>query len=295
MMRLGYILVLYMKLSVLFSVARSIYLGDFIDRGLTHLKVIDIVRPMVEQGHALAVMGNHEYNAICFQTIDPMNPGCWLRPRTNKNILQHLEFLKPYAGKLDRLDGDIEWFKTLPLWLDLGELRIVHACWDDAIINEIKNSLSNDAILNEAFLINSANKQHWAFDAVETILKGREIPLPEGHSFNDKDGHARHHIRVRWWDKLATNYRDAFMGPKDVLSCIPDISIEGDFEFNYCPSNPPVFVGHYWMQGEPKVLAPNIACVDYSVANQHGQLVAYRWDGEVVLTNDKFVSVKRLV
>jgi len=24
----------------------------------------------------------------------------------------------------------LSWFKTLPLWLELGDLKVIHACWD---------------------------------------------------------------------------------------------------------------------------------------------------------------------
>jgi hypothetical protein len=42
------------------------------------------------------------------------------------------------------------------------------------------------------------------------------------------------------------------------------------------------------------VLAPNVACLDYSVAAKSGgRLVAYRWDGEQRLDNAKFVFVER--
>lgn len=53
---------------------------------------------------------------------------------------------------------------------------------------------------------------------------------------------------------------------------------------------PPVFVGHYWMEGEPAPLKPNVACIDYS-AVKYGRLVAYRMDGERALSRDKFVWV----
>ena len=43
---------------------KVIFLGDFIDRGKEESLVINIVRPMLDNGHALAVMGNHEFNAI---------------------------------------------------------------------------------------------------------------------------------------------------------------------------------------------------------------------------------------
>jgi hypothetical protein len=58
----------------------------------------------------------------------------------------------------------------------------------------------------------------------------------------------------------------------------------------YAPGNPPVFVGHYWLGGEPKLLAANVACVDYSVA-RGGALCAYRWNGEQKLDERNLVSV----
>ena len=47
---------------------KVIFLGDFIDRGPHQRGVIRIVRPMIERGSALAVMGNHEFNAIAYAT-----------------------------------------------------------------------------------------------------------------------------------------------------------------------------------------------------------------------------------
>ena len=59
----------------------------------------------------------------------------------------------------------------------------------------------------------------------------------------------------------------------------------------YPPDAKPVFLGHYWLWGEhPVLLAPNVACLDYSVA-KHGMLCAYRWSGEQKLTEKNFVTV----
>ena len=41
-----------------------VFLGDYIDRGPKQKESVEIVRGMVEAGHALAIMGNHEFNAI---------------------------------------------------------------------------------------------------------------------------------------------------------------------------------------------------------------------------------------
>jgi len=40
-----------------------------------------MVRHMVDAGSALAVMGNHDFNAIAWYLPDPANPGDYLRPR----------------------------------------------------------------------------------------------------------------------------------------------------------------------------------------------------------------------
>lgn len=59
----------------------------------------------------------------------------------------------------------------------------------------------------------------------------------------------------------------------------------------YGADEPPVFVGHYWMPAHSPLapLRPNIACLDYSAADG-GPLVAYRWDGEKVLSAEKFIA-----
>ncbi|WP_234271031.1 metallophosphoesterase [Billgrantia ethanolica] len=44
-----------------------IFLGDFIDRGPKQVETVRIARAMVEAGQALAVMGNHEFNAVAWQ------------------------------------------------------------------------------------------------------------------------------------------------------------------------------------------------------------------------------------
>ena len=52
--------------------------------------------------------------------------------------------------------------------------------------------------LDENMLVSAGREGAWQYNAVETILKGKEIRLRNGASFHDKDGNERHHIRVRW-------------------------------------------------------------------------------------------------
>jgi len=270
-----------------------IFLGDFIDRGPHQREVIGLVRRMIEAGTARSVMGNHEFNAIGYYTPDP-GSGDYLRPHSDKNTHQHEKFLDAYAHTPEEYADVIDWFRTLPLWLDLGELRIVHACWDARLIARLAASQNGSNLLGEDLLIRANHRGQWQFEALETLLKGKEIPLPDGASFRDKDGNPRHNIRVRWWDPAATNFRDAFFGPESARTHIPEDEIAGDHMVDYSHAGPPVFLGHYWMQGEPAPLASNIACLDYSVAESGGRLTAYRWDGEQVLEKERFVWVGRV-
>jgi len=270
-----------------------IFLGDFIDRGPHQREVIGLVRRMVEAGTAQSVMGNHEFNAIAYFTPD-RERGDYLRPHSAKNTHQHEKFLDAYAHTPDEYAEVIGWFRTLPLWLDLGGLRIVHACWDARLIARIAASQNGSNLFGEDLMIQANRRGQWQFEALETLLKGKEIPLPEGASFRDKDGILRHNIRVRWWDQAATNFRKVFLGPESARTHIPEDEIAGDHLVDYAREAPPVFLGHYWMQGEPAPLASNIACLDYSVAEPHGRLTAYRWDGEQVLEKERFVWVERV-
>jgi hypothetical protein len=273
---------------------KIIFLGDFIDRGPKQRGVIDIVRPMIDEGAALSVMGNHEFNAIAYFAPDPDKPGEYLRPHNTKNEGQHEAFLDEYLGCRDYPEL-IEWFRSLPLWLDLPGLRVVHACWDERLMHVLGKRFSGARhYLHDDLLIAALRRDSMEFHAIETLLKGKEIKLPHGQRFLDKDGNPRHAIRMRWWDAEARTYRGAFLGPEAARTHIPEDPIDVEHLINYASDEPPVFIGHYWLDTEPKLLAPNVACLDYSVAAPGGgKLVAYRWDGEQTLSEDKFVFVTR--
>ncbi|MGA0058153.1 MAG: metallophosphoesterase [Planctomycetota bacterium] len=270
---------------------RVIFLGDFVDRGPWQREVIALARSMVEAGDALSVMGNHEYNAVAFFTPDGF--GGHVRPRNVRTRRQHRAFLDAFETDPRGWRDAVEWFRTLPLWLDLGSIRVVHACWEPTLMRQVEDLQGGSHLLGEALLHASGRRGTWEFEAIETLLKGKELPLPRGHAYRDKEGHRRHRIRVRWWDGAATTYRAAFMGPESTVTHIPDDPIDGDHLIEYSHDACPVVLGHYWLEGKPAPLAPNIACVDYSIGKPSGQLVAYRFDGEQTLSADKFVSVDR--
>tara|TARA_R110001599_G_scaffold67867_4_gene191391 strand:+ start:16663 stop:17619 length:957 start_codon:yes stop_codon:yes gene_type:complete len=275
---------------------KVIFLGDFIDRGVNQKRVLDIVMPMVEAGTALAVMGNHEFNALAFHTSDPENPAAWLRKRDDKNISQHLAFLNDYSSPelKNELNKVLSFFRSLPLWLEIEGIRVIHACWHDDIIQSICPMLNDDQTMTNDFFIAANRKDTIEYNAIEILLKGLEFKLPNSISFFDKDGHERHEVRMRWWLNEAENLGELAFG--HYQKEITEIPVNKDQLIGYPDNAPPVFIGHYWLNDDkPKPLAQNIACIDYSVAKgKGGKLVAYRWNGETNLSVDNFIYVDHI-
>jgi len=268
----------------------AIFVGDLIDRGPEQLETLHLVRDMVEAGAARVVMGNHELNAIAYAAPDPDAPSQFLRHRHGdrgaKNTHQHRAFLAEVGLDTAEHRTWVEWFKTIPVWIEEPEFRVVHACWHPAHIAILSPELRDDRLTEE--LITTGHRRGTAhYLALETLLKGPEIRLPDGYGFTDKDGHSRQEIRTRWWDDGCSSFRDAYIGPDGVD--IPDLPLAPDATLP--PPDRPVFIGHYWLDPESGLapLAPKVACVDYSVA-KGGPMVAYRWDGESTLMPTKFVA-----
>jgi len=272
---------------------QAIFVGDFIDRGPKQLDSVDIARRMVDGGSALAVMGNHEFNAIGWHTPNPRNPGEFLRPHVSgkwgdKNRKQHAHFLGEVGDNAALHKELVDWFLTLPLWLELPGLRVVHACWHQSFMDDLSKHLHLGRYLTRDLMMAATdepadkaekdNGNFSVFKAVEAITKGLEIPLPEGITFEDKDHNLRDRVRVRWWDRDATDFRSAARLPEDQRKNFPADEIPAHARIPLDESKP-VFFGHYWMTGAPELQSPSAVCVDYSVG-KGGNLVAYRWDGE---------------
>ncbi len=274
-----------------------IFLGDFVDRGPEQVETVRIARDMVEAGTALAVMGNHEFNAVAWASEDPAHHGEPLRAHSDKNRGQHAAYLEQ-VGEGSALHREhIEWFKTLPLYLDLDGLRVVHACWHRPSLDTLAEYLDDHHRILEGAWPALTRKGAPGYDALETLIKGLEIPLPAGNEFLDKDGNPQDNIRARWWELEGITYRDLAMVPAEAIEQIPHEPIPEDVLPGY-DGDKPLFVGHYWLTGTPQRLTPHIACLDYSIAaihahsGGHGKLCAYRWEGEQELQNDQLIWVE---
>ncbi|MCB0998735.1 MAG: metallophosphoesterase [Acidimicrobiales bacterium] len=274
---------------------RAVFVGDLVDRGPGQRRTIELVRAMVEAGTAFAALGNHEFNAIGYATRRAGGEG-HLRERNRKHFGQHQQFLLEYPVDGDDHADVIDWFRTLPLWLELPGLRVVHACWSDEHIELLRAEHDGPYLPTGAHLERLFTKDHPLYEAIDVVLKGPEVLLPDHLHYRDKDGQLREKARLMWW---TVSHRPTL---RDSAVFIPG-STDADgnphpgFDDTPIPASAvrpyrdqvPVVVGHYWFDGSLRTLSPSAVCVDYS-AVRHGQLVAYRFDGETSLSHEKMIA-----
>lgn len=269
---------------------KVIFAGDFIDRGPKVRETLHIVHSMVISGNAYAVLGNHEYNLICFLTPNHNNGG-YLRYHTYRNTKQHFNTLNDFREHKEEFLDFVKWIKTLPLFLEFDGIRIVHASWISRHIEYIRQTLPGNKLTDE-FIERSVNKNTYESIIIDELLKGIEIQLPKEYEIKSADGDTRKTLRIKWWgdERLKTYKELAFI----YSDCLPDVKVPDNVFDTIEPYNKeekPVFGGHYWLSGNPNILSENICCLDYSIA-KGGKLVAYRWDGEKKLDNSKFIYVE---
>jgi len=279
---------------------QAVFVGDLIDRGDDQVRVLQVVRAMDEAGSGRVVMGNHEFNAISWVTPDPASPGDFMRTHLGRrgahNRRHHAAFLAQVGEGSTLHRSTIEWFRTLPLHLDLDGLRIAHACWHAPSLAVLDKWVSPGTPMTEEFVVEANTRYSEAFDAVEAVLKGPEVRLPDPLAFLDPEDAPRWAARITWWDDTATTLRDLGIIPGGSRTLdgrphpgLPDVPSGHADEFRY--TDPvPVFFGHYWFTGTPRPAGRHAVCVDYSAVRPGGSLVAYRWNGETVPTADRFVG-----
>jgi hypothetical protein len=228
-------------------------------------------------------MGNHEFNAILFHRTGM--DGAALREHTDKNTAQHRSFCQTFGIGTEAALDWTDWFLELPLWHEHDGLRLVHACWSEPDIKIIK-ARRHDGRLKAEDLMEVAAKVTPFVKEVQMLLTGPEAPLPEGYLFHDFRGDARDEVRIAWWRSQATTWREAALSVRDP-SELPNALLTNDRRaVFYSEAELPVLVGHYKMDGEPKIETTQAACLDYPDTP-----CAYRWRGEARLHQDNLLKI----
>lgn len=255
---------------------RVVFVGDIVDRGPRIREALAMVREMVERGSAYLILGNHEVHAYCYCTAHPHAPGNYLRPHTPRNTAIVAETLEQFANHSADWADHLRWIAKLPLYLASPELRVVHACWDESAIARLQTpqlSMPQWQAL--------ADPGCGTATAVKRLTSGIDLLLPDGAQMISAEGYTRRSFRAKFWPPAAQQYRDLVFQPDPLPAHLGERPIDEHLKAQlvvYDSDQPPLFVGHYWLNGTPQPVAPNIACLDYG-AVRFGRLVAYRNDG----------------
>lgn len=269
---------------------KVVFTGDFINRGPEIKKTIRIVRAMVESGNAMAVLGNHEINAILYHLSD--KHGEALVKKNTKHYLSLFKTIHEYSHNLDEWKDTLKWLRTLPLFLDLGEIRVVHACWSQRAIDVAASIYTEGRIRKKVFRAIFKNSGDEITESVWRLTKGVALKMPSDLRVRNNKGVTPRSIRVTWWeDPAGKTFKDLSFESKYSL---PPYTVPKELlpkVYPYSSDAPPLFIGHYCRGNGPVLIKPNICCVDSCVTGT-GVLTAYRWSGETSLESNNIVQVK---
>jgi len=257
---------------------KVVFVGDVIDRGPAIRKTVNLVRAMVDQGHAYLVLGNHEFNAVAYSTLCHQEVTPALQ-RYYHHLGRHLRTtLEDYRYHLAEWKELIGWLRGLPIFLEFPGFRVVHACWDPQRIEQARVIHDGRVLLDDEFLAQSMLPATEPNRVVERLLKGTDLKLPDGVTLLGADGVRRNRFRTKFWSRAAQTYGDVVFQPDSLPEDLvhqPLSEAERQRLLSYGADEKVLFVGHYWCQGTPRLIRDNLACLDYSAVKQ-GLLVAYR-------------------
>ncbi len=268
---------------------KAIFVGDFINRGPEIRKTIRIIRKMVENGNALAIIGNHEINAIIYYLKD--KNGLPLIKSPQKNFLSLYKTINQFSGKSEEWKSHRKWMRELPLFLELDGIRVVHACWSDQAVEMLKKA-EKEGKTRKSIFRNVYNKPKLEVSqSVINLTKGIDFRLPPDMKIVNNKGVSPQSFRMRWWENTdEKTFEEISFESKFTLPRY-DIPKQLVPEHVPYPSDAPiVFFGHYCRFNGPLIIKPNICCVDSCVTGAK-ILTAYRWKGEKELKEENLIRV----
>jgi hypothetical protein len=265
---------------------KAIFVGDFINRGPKIRETLNLIRKMVENGSAYAILGNHEMYAILYYLRDI--EGKYYKKRIPKYQLQINQTLDEFVQFEEEFKSHLKWFRTLPMFLDFGDIRIVHACWNEKNIQLIKNTLEGTKLSKTILREIALNGTKFSEVFWETC-KGIDFELPRDLLIFDDEGRPHRTFRMKWWiNPVGMTFKEISLESRFEL---PSYTIPREivkFRKPYPEKDPIVFFGHYSLVQGYGILTDNVCCVDSGVSRT-GKLLAYRWRGEKKLEKSNFV------
>ncbi|HRA60775.1 MAG TPA: metallophosphoesterase [Bacteroidia bacterium] len=270
---------------------KAVFVGDFVNRGPEIRKTIRIIRKMVENGNAFAIIGNHEINAIVYYLKD--KDGSPLIKTPGKNFLSLYKTINQFSAYAEEWKSHREWMQELPLYLDLTEIRIVHACWSETAIDTLKMAEAEGRSRKSIFRKAYKKAKSPISKSVSILTKGIDFKMPGDLKIINNKGVSPRSFRMRWWEETTgKTFEEISFESKFTL---PQYEIPKQIviQNNPYPEDAPiVFLGHYCRHNGPHIVKPNICCVDSCVAGTK-ILTAYQWNGEKELDANNLVHVKK--
>lgn len=165
--------------------------------------------------------------------------------------------------------------------------RLVIAYWSDSLIGLIR-ARSPDGRLRSEDLLEIAEESTEFGRAVKRLTSGPEAKLPGGQFFIDWGGKQRDEIRLCWWTKGGTWKELALSLKKEIRDTLPSDFIPKDCRPEPYPETaPPVFIGHYKMEGDPAIAHSKVASLDCPDIP-----CVYFWNGETDLKGNNLMLLK---
>lgn len=269
---------------------KAIFVGDFINRGPEIRKTIRIIRAMVENGSAYAILGNHEINAIIYNLKDKQ--GFSLVKQPSKYFMSLFKTINQYATNPGEWQEQLKWMRSLPLFLDLGEIRVVHACWSDEAVKVADSIYDEGKIKKKVFRKIYKKSNTDTSKSVWLLTKGVNLKMPADLKVSSNKGTAPRSIRTRWWEEPAgkTFNELSFESKFDLPSyTVPSEILPKTYPYPQDASI--LFFGHYCRGRGPYIIKHNICCVDSCVLATKS-LIAYQWNGEKELIPNNLVRIE---
>lgn len=233
-------------------------------------------------GKSMAVTGNHEFNSVAWTVQGLQDRGECLRPYSDKNRKQHIEFLEQVGEGSDEYRSMINWFRTSLLHIDFPNSLLVHSSWyPDCNLAEKLCTDSGNRFLAGAW-ITARRKNSGVFGTAETLLKVFEIRFPNPSYFLDTDVDPRRQIHNSLWQEEDLTPYDLQTLPVYEIEKVLQIPIEADL-FPRFGTKKPFSTSKFWMSSEPLPSITEIDRLDYSsTANHCIRHFGYRFEGEQV-------------
>lgn len=271
------------------SERRAIFVGDFINRGPEIRKTLKIIRTMVEDGNAYAILGNHELNAIIYHIKD--SNGNLLVKSPGNYFISLFKTINAFSNNLEEWVSHLQWMRTLPLFFERDGIRVVHACWSPEAIGQIKEVYEEGKLRKSTIRKIYKKTNDPISKSIWLATKGINFKIPSDIRILNNKGVSPRSFRIRWWEEPAgLSFNQLSFESKFTLPnyTIPEQILPSTIP--YAENEVPLFFGHYCRPAGPYIVKPNICCVDSCVAGTK-ILSAYRWNGENQLTNSNFYQV----